>query len=130
MPKSSYVIRLLKPVFIAIAVFIIANLVLASVLGSTIQSYAGVTFGTNVIETFESLMFIEGAIIFAIGGIVFPWSSKPKIENATNPAEEEQKSESEKHGEKQLSKRLMLILVGGTLLAISLILYFVPQLNA
>lgn len=105
---------------------ILTDFVLVFFFGSRFWYYAGYFFGNDVRTTFIVLMFIEGAVIFAIGAVWASGSMETTFEAdnlLTNPYyQKEQWKQRREQTEGQNVTGKLLMFVGGPLLIAAFIL--------
>lgn len=114
-----------KSVLAPVLVLIPADFVLAFLFGSLIRSSFPFIFGRNDIETFISLAFLEGSVIFGLGAFFASGISERTSVPAT-PADvyriEKLSLQRSERRKRQISTGVFLMLIGGLLLAICFIL--------
>jgi len=107
---------------------ILADLVLVYFFGLQIRSYAGYFFGTEFKTTLVTLLFIEGAAIFAVGTVWAAGAMETTFEGdnlMTNPYyQKDQWKQRREQTEGQNITGKILMLAGGPLLIMSLLLFF------
>lgn len=121
-----------KKVLVAVVVsevaVIVADLVLVTLFGPQLRSFATYIFGGNDKETLSNILFIEGALVFGVGALY----SSGVLENATaarartHPVVLDKYVEQSQEMRKQqnvLGKILML--VGGPLIILSVAAYLI-----
>ncbi len=122
-----------RNILIKAAVFwtavILTDYVIALFFGPQFWSYAGYFFGSDIKTTLIILIFIEGAVIFAIGAV---WASGLmettfEADNLmTNPYyQKEQWKQRREQTERQNVTGKILMFVGGPLLITAFILVFI-----
>jgi hypothetical protein len=122
----------LKKVLIVASFFwafvVLADYAAAAYWGPQIWTYAATFFGTNIKTTFVTLMFVEGAFVFAIGAIWAAGAMETTFEGdnlATNPYyQKDQWKQRREQTEGQNITGKFLMLAGGPLLIASIILLF------
>ena len=118
--------KILVAVLSPMLVLILADFVLAFLFGSQIRSISPFVFGRNDKETFISLVFLEGGVIFALGAFFASGKTEKITSVPATPADiykiEKLFPQRPEDREKQISTGILLMLVGGPLLAISFIL--------
>ena len=111
------------------AVVVLANYVAVAFWGTQIWAYASSFFGTNFKTTFTTLLFVEGAFVFAIGAIWAAGAMETTFEGdnlATNPYyQKEQWKQRRDQTEGQNITGKFLMLAGGPILIASIILIFI-----
>jgi hypothetical protein len=111
------------------AVVILADCATVAFWGPQIWAYAAAFFGTDIKTTFVTLLFVEGAFVFAIGAIWAAGAMETTFEGdnlATNPYyQKEQWKQRREQTEGQNIAGKLLMLAGGPLLIASIILLFV-----
>lgn len=105
---------------------ILADLALVYFFGSQFWSYAGYLFGTNAKITLSVIMFIEGAVLIALGIVWASGAMESRFQGSniqTNPYfhKDEWKQRGEQT-EKQNDVGKILMLTGGPILIASFIL--------
>jgi len=123
----------LRKILIAASIFWVVVVLIdyATVIfyGPQLWAFASDFFGTDMKTTFLTLMFIEGAFVFAIGAIWAAGAMETTIEGdnlATNPYyQKEQWKQRREQTEGQNIAGKLLMLAGGPLLVASIILLFV-----
>ena len=107
---------------------ILSDLVLVYFFGPQIWSNAGYFFGTEFKTSFVTLLFIEGAAIFAVGAVWAAGAMETTFEGdnlMTNPYyQKEQWKQRREQTEGQNITGKVLMLAGGPLLIVSLLLLF------
>jgi type VI protein secretion system component VasK len=108
---------------------VIADFVMVYLFGPQLWSYAGYFFGSDIRTTLIVIMFIEGAVIFAIGAVWASGSMETTFEGdnlMTNPYyQHEQWKQRREQTEGQNATGKILMFVGGPLLIASFILVFI-----
>ncbi len=94
--------------------------------GGSLRASAGWLFGRNDIETFGSLLFIEGAMLVGVGATVaagFSENLAAPVRSPSTPHMVEKISmDRAERREKQISSGILLMLIGAPLLIITIIL--------
>lgn len=105
---------------------IFADFVVAFLYGVALRASLGWGFGRNDIETFGSLLFIEGALLVGVGATVaagFSENVAAPIRSPSTPYMVEKISKDRaEHREKQISTGILLMLIGAPLIIITIIL--------
>jgi hypothetical protein len=110
-------------------VVVVADFAAAVFLGPQFWAYAPVFFGTDIKTTFVTLLFVEGAFVFAIGAVWAAGAMETTFEGdnlATNPYyQREQWKQRREQTEGQNIAGKFLMLAGGPLLIAAILLLFV-----
>jgi len=117
-----------KNLLLSILIIIILNLILTFVFGSYIRSHVQFVFGNNNKETFAALLFLEGAGIIGVGAWIASGYSEMVVIQKANPAAtgymaEKLSSQREEYRKRQISDGVILMLVGGALLATAYLIH-------
>jgi len=108
---------------------IFADFIVAFLYGVSLRASAGWLFGRNDMETFGSLLFIEGAMLVGVGATVaagFSENVAAPVRGPSTPYMVERISRDRaEHREKQISSGILLMLIGAPLIIITIILTFI-----
>jgi hypothetical protein len=105
---------------------ILTDYIVAFLYGVTLRASAGWLFGRNDVETFGSLLFIEGAILVGVGAIIAAGFSENVAAPVRSPStaymvEKISKNRAE-HRENQISTGILLMLIGAPLIIVTIFL--------
>ena len=114
-------------IFVLFEILIIfVDSVIAFFYGVALRTSAGMLFGGNDIETFGSLLFIEGAVLVGIGAILAAGYSENLIVQHRGPSTAYQTEKISKDcaeiREKQISTGILLMLIGAPLIVLTIFL--------
>ena len=117
--------KIVVAAFASVAVLLFADFVLAFLFGSQIRSSSPFAFGMSDEDTIMSLLFLEGGVIFGLGAFFASGTdTRAIIQTNANNAYGIEKSVSRvvEQRKKLKSAGMVLMLIGGLLLAISFFL--------
>lgn len=113
----------------SVAVLILSDFVIAFLFGIQIRSSSPFAFGRNDLDTVMSLLFLEGGVVFGLGAF---FASGVADTSATSQTGARDANGSEKSVSRVVDQRrkltsagIVMILIGGLLLAVSFFLAIV-----
>jgi hypothetical protein len=118
--------KIIAAALASVVVLILADFVLAFLFGSKIRSSSPFAFGTNDEDTLISLLFLEGGVIFGLGGFFASGIADTRATTQTNARDvygiEKPVTMVAEQKKKLVSAGTVFMLIGGQLLAISFFL--------